>query len=220
MKKTIHLGLIGGQFDHQYTFDLQGYLTVHDFHSTLCLFNEAAKRHPPPGHKGLWCTTLFAFWALITAITYTIWMYIFKKTNAFILLMVPSTMLLTTLLWVWRYRRMQRRFQSRLIELCTRINATENIRGINYRLMKRGVDMVTQADQARAVWHASYALLIELDDRYLALGSSPSQRLDMTTIPIPYRPPSPLPPVAYSLKHDDDDPYNNDSSFFYDKEKQ
>ena len=49
------------------------------------------------------------------------------------------------------------KFQSRLIELCTRINATENIRGINYRLMKRGIDMVTQAEQARAVWHASYA---------------------------------------------------------------
>lgn len=43
------------------------------------------------------------------------------------------------------------------MELCTRINATENIRGVNYRLMKRGFDLVTQADQARAVWHASYA---------------------------------------------------------------
>ncbi|KAI7884205.1 hypothetical protein K492DRAFT_192013 [Lichtheimia hyalospora FSU 10163] len=209
MKNVIQLGLIGGQFDHQYTFDLQGYLTVHDFHSTLCLFNEAAKRYPPPGHKGLWCTTLFGFWTLMAAMTYTIWICIFNKTNAFILLMIPISMLLTTLLWVWRYRHLK--FQSRLIELCTRINATENIRGINYRLMKRGIDMVTQAEQARA------ALLIELDDRYIALESNSSQRIDMTSIPIPYRPPSPLPPVAYSLKYDD--PYS-DSGLLYDKEKQ
>lgn len=99
--------------------------------------------------------------------------------------------------------------------------------------MKRGFDLVTQADQARAVWHASYAsihtdhddaacnlifppiytsfqaLLIELDDRYLALEST-FQRIDMSSIPIP--------PVAYSLKQND--PYSSDSSLFYDKEKQ
>ncbi|KAI9313901.1 hypothetical protein BX666DRAFT_1863944 [Dichotomocladium elegans] len=163
--KSIQLGLSGNRFDDQYTFDLQGYITVHDFNSAMCLFNEAVRQHPPPGHKGVWCATLVSMWALAGVTIYTVWACLLAKESPVILLVIPVMVLLTTILWVWRYRYLQRVFQCSLFELCSRINATENIRGINYRLVKHGHHDMGHPHNAHQRlplrWHASYASLWE-----------------------------------------------------------
>ncbi|KAL1932326.1 hypothetical protein VTP01DRAFT_9382 [Rhizomucor pusillus] len=171
--KTIRLALTAGRFDDQYTFDLQGYLSVHDFCSTVHLFNEAVRQHPPPGHKAIWVSTLAATWILAGAVAYATWFYS-SEYSMISWIILPVILFLTTGLWVWQYRRKRRIFQHFLVELCSRINATENIRGINYRFQ----DERRSAGSRR---ESRYALILEFDDRYRALMRSQ----DDTVIQVP-----------------------------------
>ena len=79
-------------------------LSVHDFHSAMCLFNEAVRRHPPPGHKAIWIAALLTLWVMVSCTIYILWNFLLLKENPYILLTVPSIMLLTAILWIWRYR--------------------------------------------------------------------------------------------------------------------
>ncbi|KAI9497864.1 hypothetical protein BDB00DRAFT_752503, partial [Zychaea mexicana] len=189
--KTVRLGLLGRRFDAQYTFDLQGYLSVRDFNSAMSLFNEAVRRHPPPTHKAMWTGTLVTLWVIVAGTVYILWNFLLLEKNAYILLIVPSIMLSTAVLWVWRYRYLHSTFQRSLVELCSRINASENIRGVNYRLTKHGMDVERHAYDSDSVVAGSsrsnttstygrkthYALVIEFDDRYRALRYQQEQAL-------------------------------------------
>ncbi|KAG2225595.1 hypothetical protein INT45_013706, partial [Circinella minor] len=187
--KTIRLGLIGRRFDDQYTFDLQGYLSIHDFNSAMELFCEAVRQDPPPGHKGIWIATLLTLWVIVAGTVYILWNFLLLKENSYILLILPGIMLLSSMLWIWRYRHLNNIFQRRIVELCSRINASENIRGVNYRLTKYGSDVQRPYDCEDSIFGISgdgrgssrrnittlfgrktrYVLVIEFDDRYRAL---------------------------------------------------
>ncbi|ORY96685.1 hypothetical protein BCR43DRAFT_524739 [Syncephalastrum racemosum] len=194
MLKTVRLGLAGRKFDDQYTFDLQGYLSVHDFCSTVQLFNEVVRRHPPPGHKAIWTATLITTWILTGTLVYILWTFL-PAAQLYLVAILPTIMILTTPIWVWRYRSLRRKasFESSLVELCSRINATENIRGINYRLVsnkQRNDDVMIIDDQHGMTPSAAYALLIEFDDRYRALFKSqpPSDNFALYPYSIPHQP--------------------------------
>ncbi|KAI9274393.1 hypothetical protein BDA99DRAFT_533036 [Phascolomyces articulosus] len=187
--KSVKLGLFGRRFDDQYTFDFQGYLSLHDFNSAIGLFNEAVRQHPPPGHKSIWIGTLLTLWIVVAATVYILWSFLLLKENPYILLIMPAVMLLTAIVWVWRYRYLHSTFQRSLVELCSRINASENIRGVNYRLTKHGLDLHHGSERADSIFGKTsngggghrrnttttcigktrYALVIEFDDRYRAL---------------------------------------------------
>lgn len=80
-------------------------MTRHDFYSTMDLFNEAVRQHPPPGHKAIWLITLLTVWILAGTTAYIVWVY--GHQSPYILLIVPFVMLLTTIIWLWRYRYLQ-----------------------------------------------------------------------------------------------------------------
>ncbi|KAI8142927.1 hypothetical protein BJV82DRAFT_112207 [Fennellomyces sp. T-0311] len=222
--KTVRLGLLGRRFDDQYTFDFQGYLSVHDFNSAMCLFNEAVRQHPPPGHKAIWIGTLLTLWVVVSGTVYILWNFLLLKENPYILLIVPSIMLLTAILWVWRYRYLHSIFQRSLVELCSRINASENIRGVNYRLTKHGLDVQhgqstsESSNSTVTCGKTRYALVIEFDDRYRELRSQQIQPPEFVFFPSAYHA---YPPLGNPLPDEKQDSYRHSRNAVWpDYEKQ
>ena len=70
------------------------------------LFNEAVRQHPPPGHKAIWMGTLLTLWIIATGTVYILWNFLLLKENPYILLILPAIMLLSSILWIWRYRHL------------------------------------------------------------------------------------------------------------------
>ncbi|KAJ8655448.1 hypothetical protein O0I10_008942 [Lichtheimia ornata] len=189
----------------------------------MCLFNEAVRQHPPPGHKLVWATTLLSVWTLVGGTIYICWNYLLLRDNPYVLLIIPAIILLSTIAWIWRYRYLQRTFQCSLVELCSRVNATENIRGINYRLTKHGNDVLQpQGERPYGLFrHSTYALVIEFDDRYRALQHLHHPPAS-TVVPMYYTPPPPS--AAHHCQHEEKrfsmhHPYDgNCSSVYYEKQ--
>ncbi|KAI7871192.1 hypothetical protein BDF14DRAFT_1873551 [Spinellus fusiger] len=166
--KSIRLSLKNQQFDDQYTFELHGYLSAQQFSSTLGHFNQIARKNPPPGNKATWLGYLLIVWLLIGASAVYVWQQI---QQSLILMIVPLLIALTALMFFWRYRLRRLQFENTILEICSRINATENIRGINYRFSKNGSDLLSTTPTSLLCLKAVYAIVIEFDDRYRALSS-------------------------------------------------
>ncbi|KAI7867876.1 hypothetical protein BDF14DRAFT_1800101 [Spinellus fusiger] len=182
--KTIHLSMMNKKFDSQYTFDLQHYVSRKSFVSTLHAINQAIDRHPPPGSRFLWLCILWLFW-ILAAILAHIMRTRFHATHVFIPLLLA--VIASTLLWVWGYKRTQYQFENAVLTVCSQLNATENIHGINYRLCKNGLDLAMSEGYRSFGFRSVYALAIELDDRCQPLnqrfsGSYPSD--DYVSIPL------------------------------------
>ncbi|KAI8369984.1 hypothetical protein BD560DRAFT_329849 [Blakeslea trispora] len=58
-------------------------------------------------------------------------------------------------------RRQKHRFEDAIIQLCKCMNATENVRGINFRLNYLNTEQNVSAQPT-----CTYAITIEFDDRY------------------------------------------------------
>lgn len=51
------------------------------------------------------------------------------------------------------------KFETSILETCSRVNASENFRGINYKFSKNGYDLV-RADKSFAVRKSVYASIV------------------------------------------------------------
>ncbi|CAO3666064.1 unnamed protein product [Rhizopus stolonifer] len=136
--KSICFSFVNKKFDDQYTFELQGYLSIADFNSTFYLLNQSVANNPPPGDKTVWIVSVWILWTISMIANYFLWDN-YKLSVGLIAL--PFFMAFTTFIFVWRHKVMRERFERQVINTCTRINATENIRGINYKFNKNGFDM-------------------------------------------------------------------------------
>ncbi|KAL0080406.1 Six-hairpin glycosidase-like protein [Phycomyces blakesleeanus] len=140
LDRSVRLALINRQFDDQYTFELKGYLSLQQFCSALCLFNQATRQKPPPGNKLIWLGSLLTAWLFITVAIYSVWQ---QAKHPSVLLIIPLLIVLTSL----------------------------NIRGINYRFSKNGLDLVSPTRTSFLCFKPVYAIIIEFDNRYTALTS-------------------------------------------------
>ncbi|KAI9246947.1 hypothetical protein BDA99DRAFT_565365 [Phascolomyces articulosus] len=176
--KSIRLALMNKKFDDQYTFELHGYLTLHDFESTLSTINRSVTYNPPPGNKLVWIGILWTVWIFIAMAVYTLWASLDLVS---ILITIPILMFLATIIFLWRHRHIRCKFEQSVLDTCGTINATENIRGINYRFSKNGMDITTTgATSTKSNNNTSnvlafyskprYSIVIEFDDRYNALS--------------------------------------------------
>ncbi|CEI99499.1 hypothetical protein RMCBS344292_13588 [Rhizopus microsporus] len=186
--KSVRFSFVNKKFDDQYTFELQGYLSIADFNSSFRLLNQTVAKHPPPGSKNIWITAIVVLWMSALVIDYILWSHYRFSSE---LITLPFFMVLTTLLFIWRHRVMRERFERSIIDVCNRINATENIRGINYRFNKNGSDLNDVTKQmyihAGTGLKPHYSIVIEFDDRYNALSSHQFNRhssIDFVTIPL------------------------------------
>ncbi|CAO3654095.1 unnamed protein product [Mucor fragilis] len=186
--KSVRFSLINKKFDDQYTFDLQGYLSVQDFCTTFNLLNQSVQRSPPPGNKFVWFVLLWILWMVAIIGNYLLWLF---TQSSYGLIILPFFMLLTTLLVIWRQRAVRQRFELGILSVCNRINATENIRGINYRFSKNGSDLSDITKQTKVMNNANmktvYSIVLEFDDRYNALTSQQFNRypsVDFVTVPL------------------------------------
>ncbi|KAL7315824.1 hypothetical protein PS15m_004995 [Mucor circinelloides] len=186
--KSVRFSLINKKFDDQYTFDLQGYLSVQDFCTTFNLLNQSVRKNPPPGNKLFWFVLIWILWMIAIVSNYLLWLF---TQSSYGLIILPLFMLLTTLLFIWRHRVLRQRFELGILSVCNRINATENIRGINYRFSKNGSDLNDITKQIKVTNNANmktvYSIVLEFDDRYNALTSQQFNRypsVDFVTVPL------------------------------------
>lgn len=186
--KSVRFSFMNRKFDDQYTFDLQGYLSVQDFCTSFNLLNQAAFDHPPPGNKLTWLIGIWIVWVIAIIGNYLLWLC---TKWSYGLVIFPFFMVLSTLIFLWRHRVRRRKFENTIVHICNRINATENIRGINYRFSKNGSDYSDINKQIAINSNAGikplYAIVIEFDDRYNALSSQQFNRyssVDFVTVPL------------------------------------
>ncbi|KAI9279603.1 hypothetical protein BY458DRAFT_553727 [Sporodiniella umbellata] len=154
-----------GSFDSQYVYDLENNLNVSEFHSIIQLFNQAAFKYPLPISMTYSTLALFIVWIAASVVFYFIWL---NAHISYLLLGLPLFMISTLFSLVWYNKKQIAKFEDKIIETCTRLNATENIRGIHFKLMKDGLDVKSSPSSC---YISRYTLVIELDDRFNALKS-------------------------------------------------
>ncbi|KAG2223804.1 hypothetical protein INT45_001938 [Circinella minor] len=141
-----------------------------EFASTMNSFNNVVQNHPPPpsfssGRAAflILCLSASILCAIILGIHYT--------RHIAMLLAVPSSFLaLSIILIAWR-RRLMLQFEAAILHLCSCMNATENVRGINFRLAKVSPDHQNLASstptlRSSPVTSSVYSIVVEFDDRY------------------------------------------------------
>ncbi|ORY91289.1 hypothetical protein BCR43DRAFT_508731 [Syncephalastrum racemosum] len=131
------------------------------------------------------------------------------------LVMPVSFLFLSAVLLSWR-RRMKRKFETSVLHLCACMNATENVRGINFRLSRVAPEQVgtpssSLSPTAPPPSSASYSITIEFDDRYnllhhFAIPSDGTQRPSSNAMKQPYtfsggvaHPATPTSPPSYRV---------------------
>ncbi|KAI8992428.1 hypothetical protein BDB01DRAFT_778413 [Pilobolus umbonatus] len=186
------------KFDDQYTFDLQNNLSTQDFHSIMGLFNHVAYISSPPGSIYLWISWLSCIWIIIIISFYLLWTQYY---NPYILVTLPAFIILSSLLTLWIYRHKRTKFELHVLEICERLNATENIHGINFRFYKNQLEVTPIRIQTFSGFKTNiYAIDIEFDDRFTALKSRQFNRRssseEFNSIPIHHPPDS-----VYLHKH-------------------
>ncbi|KAI9315660.1 hypothetical protein BX666DRAFT_1957863 [Dichotomocladium elegans] len=159
--KSMHCVYRNGCFDDQYTLELEGFMSRTEFASTMNTFNAAAIHHPPPPSISSsrlvlfnMCTTISILCSIGLAIHYT--------HHVYLLLVIPISFLTFSLVIIsWR-RRLKQQFEASILHLCACMNATENVRGINFRLVK----YTAPEQHLPPLPPSDYSIVIEFDDRY------------------------------------------------------
>ncbi|KAI8339352.1 hypothetical protein BC941DRAFT_468634 [Chlamydoabsidia padenii] len=133
--KTIAFELLNKKFDDQYTFDLQGYLTFQEFNSHMKILNQSIKRKSLPRHLHFRVKLLWMIWVASACVFYVIHMH---DLPLWIILLLASSLLLATLLFICHYHYSVFKFESSILAACEHLNETEKTRGIEYQLVKNG----------------------------------------------------------------------------------
>ncbi|KAI8357847.1 hypothetical protein EDC96DRAFT_559102 [Choanephora cucurbitarum] len=180
--KSVRFYLRNKFFDSQYTFELQGHLSYQDLAYTIGTINAAVHDQPPPGNKLIWLMTLCIAWLMALFVHCLFWSYSNDITKY---VSVPFFMFFVTFYFIWRYRTLRHRFEYTIIDTCNLINATENIRGIHFRLSK--TDPNESKRICRLFVSTKYSIVLEFDDRYNMLSSQQFNRyssVDFVTVPL------------------------------------
>ena len=129
----------------------------------------------PPGPKIFWFGTLFTMWMTAATSFYLLWIHL---NNPYILVALPAFIITSSLFMIWLHRNRRtevnniiliqsktclliysEQFEKNILEICCRLNATENIRGINFRFVKNGLDVTPYRIQSLSGLKASYVIL-------------------------------------------------------------
>ncbi|KAI8348847.1 hypothetical protein EDC96DRAFT_520510 [Choanephora cucurbitarum] len=157
--KSLHCVYNKKCFANQYTLDLDGFMTPHEFASTINTFNAAAWHYPPPSPIHRSTSVLFLLLGLLLIATTA---FLIQQTHRVsTVLALPLFFLLCSMAFILYRRRQKQRFEDAIIQLCKCMNATENVRGINFRLSYLNAEQNISAQPTY-----SYAITIEFDDRY------------------------------------------------------
>lgn len=150
--KFVKLKLKNGEWDARYTQELQGYVSnwpihslllwyrlshdisfqiSHDqFMSTVYLLNGAIARAAPPLLKLKWWRAgIVSIWFLVAAISAVIWYY---TGFTMIIALEPAIMIFSSMLYMMVFHRQTNAFELAVEDICDRLNATENVRGVRY----------------------------------------------------------------------------------------
>ncbi|KAI9485857.1 MAG: hypothetical protein EXX96DRAFT_22735 [Benjaminiella poitrasii] len=159
------------KFDDQYSLTLQNNLSIQDFQWMLGLFNQAAHLRPPPGPSSFWIGSLVSFWISIVLLFYLLWLQFHHIYLVAALLPTFIILVMLHLMWLHRYKCIK--FEENILEICSRLNATENIRGIHFRFIKNNVEVTPfRINSSLSTFNkaaARYTVVIEFDDRFIAL---------------------------------------------------
>ncbi|KAJ8655076.1 hypothetical protein O0I10_009283 [Lichtheimia ornata] len=165
--KTVQIGFINNRFDEQYTFELQGYLSMQDFRMAMHQINNAIAHHRRPGNKATCLSGLWIAWALIAlavyALTETLKRHHHDDLTLPVILLAPFLMVASAVSLYWHCRVIRVRFERAVLHACNTINATENTRGIHYRFGKRNNVGRYHPDVGMSS-SSCYVILIEIDD--------------------------------------------------------
>ncbi|KAI8067464.1 hypothetical protein BC940DRAFT_300805 [Gongronella butleri] len=160
--KTIQLYLNSRhRFDHSYPFGEhdQEKWAIHNFQAVLDVFHYNMDAQPPPQRRWVWSLVVGLFCAIEGFLLY-FFLASIESTNY---VLIPILVYVTLFLFVWRYKIMRNKFEATVYDVCERFNATENIRGIQYRF-------VCERPHWSRFWKATrYVLEIDVDDRFQAL---------------------------------------------------
>jgi hypothetical protein len=97
--------------------------------------NGAIVRAPPPLLKLRWWRAgIISIWALVAAMSALIWHY-----TGFVMIIAlePAIVLLSSMVYMMAFHRQTHAFELAVEDVCERLNATENVRGIRYAFHKR-----------------------------------------------------------------------------------
>lgn len=150
----------GDRFADQYTLDLEGFMSPHEFTATINTFNTAAWHYPPPKPLGSNSLNYYTV-ALFTIILFGVITAIHYTHRMGLILVLPFSFLTISMAIIYWRRKQMKKFESAMIHLCSCMNATENVRGINFRL-----SYLTPEQQISIHPSSNYAITIEFDDRY------------------------------------------------------
>jgi len=165
--KACRFKFLSKKFDDQYTFDLHDYLTRTDFVENMAKINQVVAKSPLPTSAsgsfvvaGLYALIVFASLGINQIADVS------DHFQAIMLLMAVPGMISISVGY-WYIRKLKRsKFEASVVDICERINATENIRGINYRFSRDGFDIADESGGARKPLKHNYVIVIEFDDRF------------------------------------------------------
>ncbi|KAI7900610.1 uncharacterized protein BX663DRAFT_151154 [Cokeromyces recurvatus] len=159
------------QFDYQYTLNDLDNFPIQEFQAMIGLLNKYVYQRPLPGPNLLWTCSLILFFTAASILFYLLWLQFHQLYLIGILL--PTFILLITLYLLCLYQYKRKKFEENILEICSQLNAVENIRGINFKFMKNNVD-VTHVRIKKSLSTfinkvPTYAIIVEFDDRFIAL---------------------------------------------------
>ncbi|KAI9286517.1 hypothetical protein BC943DRAFT_304248 [Umbelopsis sp. AD052] len=162
--KFVKLRLKNGEWDARYTQELQGYISHDQFMSTVYLLNGAIARAAPPLFKLKWWRAgIVSIWFVVAALSAVIWYY---TGFTMIIALEPIIMIFSSMLYMMAFHRQTNAFEMAVEDICDRLNATENVRGIRYAFHTSRLTNGNNVLQWIGGSTASYHIMIEFDDRY------------------------------------------------------
>ncbi|RUS15734.1 hypothetical protein BC937DRAFT_92075 [Endogone sp. FLAS-F59071] len=202
--KASRFRLLNKKFDDQYTFDLNGYLTRSDFAENMAKINQVVANYPlPAGMSGLFVVA--GLWVLMVVGISVAWSY----TQIVALFVAIPVVMVASGTGYWYITKCKRsKFERSMVDICERINATENIRGINYRFSRDGSDVADESGSSKKPMKHNYAIVIEFDDRFnipsiQKYGKFPSE--DFVSVPLfLHKSSQGVVPPRYSEKKDEE----------------
>ncbi|KAH8550862.1 hypothetical protein BGW37DRAFT_538941 [Umbelopsis sp. PMI_123] len=183
--KFVKLKLKNGQWDAQYTQELDGYITRDQFISTVYLLNGAiARASPPLLNLKWWRAGIVSIWIIVAAISAIIWYY---TAFTMIIALEPAVMVCSSMVYMTVYHKKTTAFELSMEDMCDRLNATENVRGIRFAFHRSMLSSSDNVLQWTGGGTASYHVMIEFDDRYNMLEKFGKISCD-ELVNVPYHP--------------------------------
>ncbi|KAG1465561.1 hypothetical protein G6F46_001719 [Rhizopus delemar] len=146
-----------GRFADEYSPDLKGFISTSEFSTIINTFNNVANQYPP--FVPVVINPYVACFTFVVLIGLMGTMHYLQHTEMIIIL--PILFLCASMMLIaWR-RQKQIKFEKEMTRLCSCMNATENVRGISFKL-----NYLTSEQNISTKPTPIYAITIVFDDRY------------------------------------------------------